>query len=291
MNFDQRASDYVARVERALDDWLPGEQTEPARLHAAMRHAVFNGGKRLRPLLAYATGEVLNIGPEQIDEIAVAVELIHCYSLVHDDLPAMDDDDLRRGLPTVHKAFDEGTAILVGDGLQALAFECLGASLHPGSQQAILLLARACGSDGMVAGQALDLQFERQSPDRDQLEQMFSKKTGALLAAPVLMVAARLENLQSSNLAALNRYARALGVAFQIKDDLLEVEGDTATIGKSADSDVARHKATWPGLFGREAAHRRLDELIAEIDQALAGVSGNPQALAWLAQRIVQRNH
>ncbi|MFU8831082.1 MAG: polyprenyl synthetase family protein [Wenzhouxiangella sp.] len=291
MSFKSRVRSYVERVENQLESCLPKADDIPIQLHAAMRHAVFNGGKRLRPLLAYATGEVLEIPPERIDSVAVAVELIHCYSLVHDDLPAMDDDDLRRGQPTVHRAFDDATAILAGDALQGLAFEALASSGYDGSQEAVKLLARAAGSRGMAGGQALDLQFESTCPDRETLEKMFKLKTGALLSTTVMMAAALGSRVPADVADNLKRFGECIGIAFQIKDDLLDIEGETRVIGKPAGSDLVQHKATWPGLFGLQAARERIDELMDETRECLNRLPGDTEPLNWLAERIVSRDH
>lgn len=286
MGFSERANGYIERVEATLDRWLPAESAEPQALHAALRYAVFNGGKRIRPLLSFAAAEATGLPPSDVDAMAAAVELIHCYSLVHDDLPAMDDDDLRRGKPTVHKAFDEATAILAGDALLTLAFE--GMARDRVSAEAIVELAAASGSAGMVGGQAMDLAFEATKPTREALESMFRKKTGALIRAAVVMpVAAR--GAEDPSHRALGEYAEAIGLAFQIVDDLLDIEGSTDEIGKPAGSDAARDKATWPALFGLEASRRHADELTEAAWSALSRLPGDTEGLRWLGERIVRR--
>ena len=292
--FSSRTDEYVARAEQALRQHLGSSGHHPSRLHEALHYAVFNGGKRLRPLLVYATGEALDIAPDSLDAPACAVELIHCYSLVHDDLPAMDDDDLRRGRPTLHLAFDEATAILAGDALQALAFELLGShptlNERPTARGALIAqLASACGVDGMAGGQALDLSYEGCRPDRDRLESMYRQKTGALIQAAVMMpceLNPRLDDLARDH---LSRFADCIGLAFQIRDDVLDVEGATELIGKPQGADEARNKATWPALFGLEAANRRIDELADNARNCLAQLNRNTEALAWLATRMVDR--
>ena len=289
MAFAKRYPDYILRVDQILQQWLPPDSQRPRRLHQAMRQAVFNGGKRIRPALAYATGEILGLEPESVDPAAAAVELIHCYSLVHDDLPAMDDDDLRRGQPTVHKAFDEATAILVGDALQSLAFERLAASRMPAAAAAVRILAESAGSTGMAGGQALDLAFESSRPDQAALEEMFRLKTGALIRAAVLMAAAQRPDLEPEVSGDLAEFAEAIGLAFQIRDDLLDVEGTTEEIGKPAGSDQARDKATWPGLFGIEAARTRCQALMDAAQDRLQRLPGDPEPLRWLTAMIVNR--
>ena len=292
---------WRSRVEAALDVALPSPDPTSGRLHAAMRHAVLNGGKRMRPLLVYASGIAMGSSEEHLDAAAVAVELIHCYSLVHDDLPAMDDDSLRRGQPTVHVAFDEATAILAGDALQSLAYEVLAsAQLDAGRRLAMLAeLARASGAAGMCGGQALDIdatgaksgqsEVSRRGPgaveahgreihsgrsslDRialADLEHLHALKTGALLRASVRL-GALAAGADPTSLAALDRFADALGLAFQIRDDLLDVEGDSASLGKTAGKDAAQDKATFPALIGIEGSRARLGQLSAVMVDALA---------------------
>ncbi|NBB91544.1 MAG: geranyl transferase [Gammaproteobacteria bacterium] len=288
--FEQRVAELTTRVERILAARLESLPGTDSTLAAAMRYAVFNGGKRLRPLLVYASGEALGQGIDRLDAPAAAVELIHCYSLVHDDLPAMDDDDLRRGKATVHLAFDEATAILAGDALQAMAFEVLAEIEDAEAARRMALdLARACGVLGMAGGQALDLKFEGQRPDREAVENMFRRKTGALIHAAVLMPAALKPAFGEDQRQALSSFADHIGLAFQIRDDLLEIEEDTEAIGKSSDSDANRQKASWPMLFGTGAAQERIDGLAARASEDLARLAGRTESLAWLADRLVNR--
>ena len=292
--FSRRADDFVTRVEQALGQHFGEPGQHPSRLHEALHYAVFNGGKRLRPLLVYATGEALSIPPDRLDAPACAVELIHCYSLVHDDLPAMDDDDLRRGRPTLHLAYDEALAILAGDALQALAFEILGSDPtldQPPSARAgvIAELASACGVDGMAGGQALDLAYEGRQPDIDELETMYRQKTGALIRAAVLMPCSLNTEPDEMTCRELATFADCIGLAFQIRDDVLDVEGETATIGKTQGADQARNKATWPSLIGVEASSRRVDELADRARACLEHIDHDTAALAWLATRMVNR--
>lgn len=286
MHFSDRANEYSARVESTLDLWLPANSVEPESLHRALRYAVFNGGKRIRPLLTYAAAEAIETAAEDVDPMAAAVELIHCYSLVHDDLPAMDDDDLRRGKPTLHKAFDEATAILAGDALLTLAFEGMGRA--DATAAAIVELASAAGSSGMVGGQAMDLAFEATRPTRDSLEAMFRKKTGALIRAAVVMPAAHRPPDDPVRQALID-YSEAIGLAFQIVDDLLDIEGSTAEIGKPAGSDREKEKATWPALFGVDTARAHASDLIETAWAALQRLPGQTDGLRWLGERIVNR--
>jgi geranylgeranyl pyrophosphate synthase len=284
----------IERVEAALKLRLTTGASDGDLLHQAMQYAVFNGGKRLRPLLVYASGQALGLPPELLDAPACAVELIHCYSLVHDDLPAMDDDELRRGRPTTHLAFDEATAILAGDALQALAFEILASEPalleRPAAGLAMIAeLTRACGADGMAGGQSRDLQMEGRHPEQAAVENMFALKTGALIKASVLMPTALSDSLASGQRTSLARFADCIGLAFQIRDDLLDIEGQTEVIGKAAGADQAHDKASWPMLFGLEAARARIDQLKREADACLASINGDTRTLAWLADRLVRR--
>ena len=292
-DFEQRIDHYAGRMAKKLDNVLPGPDVEPSRLHEAMRYSVFNGGKRVRPLLVYATGECLGVAESKLDAPAAAIELIHAFSLVHDDLPAMDDDDLRRGKPTVHRQFDEATAILAADALQPLAFSVL-TDLEgvPADRlvRLVKLVADACGSIGMTGGQSIDLRAEGRTLDVDELEHMYALKTGALLHASIMSAGLLAEDISADHVAALDGFSRAIGVAFQIRDDLLDVEGLTDVIGKPAGSDERLNKATYPGLFGVEASRRRCDELLAEGLQHL-DVLNDAEPLAWLARYIVERGN
>ena len=280
------------RVEATLERLLPDPAQSPARLHAAMRHASLGVGKRMRPLLVYATGTALGAEESDLDAPAAAVELVHCYSLVHDDLPAMDDDALRRGRPTVHVAFDEATAILAGE---SLAFETLAAAPQPPEPRIAMLteLARAAGVAGMCGGQALDIDATGAGTDHDALaglERMHALKTGALLRAAVRL-GALAAGAQAATRAALDRYADALGLAFQIRDDLLDVEATSATLGKTAGKDAAQHKVTFPALLGVSASRDRLATLSAQMQDALADLDFRADALSTLASKVVERDH
>ena len=290
---ETRFAAWRARVEAALDLALPSPTQEPLRLHAAMRHAALGGGKRMRPLLVYASGDAFGANEAALDAAAVAVELIHCYSLVHDDLPAMDNDALRRGHPTVHIAFDEATAILAGDALQALAFEVLADAPQPAGQRVAMLaeLARASGVAGMCGGQALDIDATGKGGQAiSALECLHAMKTGALLRAAVRLGAIAAGADEASRMV-LDRYADALGLAFQIRDDLLDIESDSATLGKTAGKDVAQAKATFPALLGADGSRARLAALAASMQVALADVSGNTVMLAALGRMAVERDH
>ena len=291
---------YLARCRERLQPQLKSLFQAPLpsleRLYSAMDYSVSNGGKRVRPLLAYASCEALGGSMAQADAAASAVELIHAYSLVHDDLPAMDDDDLRRGQPTCHIAFDEATAILAGDALQALAFELLSdAARNPLSAelrlQMTLELARAAGPAGMVGGQAIDLAAVGHKLDQAALEQMHRHKTGALIVASVRLGALASAQADSRALAALTRYAEAIGLAFQVQDDILDIESDTATLGKQQGADIARDKPTYPALLGLVAAKAYARELEAQALRALADFDQRAEPLRALARYIVSRQH
>ena len=292
-DFEGRIDHYIGRVSKKLDAVLPESEVEPCRLHEAMRYSVFNGGKRVRPLLVYATGECLGVPASKLDAPAAAIELIHAFSLVHDDLPAMDDDDLRRGKPTVHRQFDEATAILAADALQPLAFSVLtDLDGVPADRNVRLvkLLANACGSIGMTGGQSIDLRAEGRVLDVEELELMYALKTGALLHASIMSAGLLAEGIPADHIAALDGFSRAIGVAFQIRDDLLDVEGHTDVIGNPAGSDERLRKSTYPALFGIEASRKRCDELLAEGLQHLEVLDG-VGSLAWLARYIVERGN
>lgn len=285
---------WRARVEASFERLLADIGSAPPRLLAAMRHAVLGGGKRMRPLLTYATGSALGAQESALDGAALAVELIHCYSLVHDDLPAMDDDALRRGRPTVHVAYDDATAILAGDALQSLAFLALAnAPLAPAIRVAMLAeLAQAAGAAGMCGGQALDIAATGSADavlDLPGLEHMHALKTGALLRCAVRL-GALAADAPAATRTALDRYANALGLAFQIRDDLLDIEGTTATLGKTAGKDAAQHKATFPALLGIQASHDRLAALLTHMQDALVELGLPHGALATLAHQVIVRD-
>lgn len=280
-----------ARVDATLAALFDSRPGVAPRLEAAMRHGLLAGGKRLRPLLVYMAGHALGAEDDTLDAPAAAIELIHAYSLIHDDLPAMDDDDLRRGQPTVHIAFDEASAILAGDALQALAFEVLASNAHPRLGHLVQTLASAAGRDGMVAGQALDLDAVGGHPDVDALAHMHAHKTGALIVAAVRLGGLVAVEDNDPRLDALTRYARAIGLAFQIHDDILDVTGDTVTLGKTSGADAARAKPTYPSLLGLEGAQRKAHSLIDEAIAALAPLGERAAPLADLAHYMIERDH
>ncbi|MBV2134827.1 (2E,6E)-farnesyl diphosphate synthase [Pseudomonas sp. MAP12] len=296
MSLKQYQAACQARVDAALESLFVAPRGELERLYQAMRYSVINGGKRVRPLLAYAACEALGAEAAQANGAACAVELVHAYSLVHDDLPAMDDDDLRRGQPTTHIAFDEACAILAGDGLQALAFEVLAdAALNPQDADTRLdmlaSLARAAGPAGMVGGQAIDLGSVGRQLDQAALETMHRHKTGALIEASVRLGALASGRSDARSLAALQDYARAIGLAFQVQDDILDVESDTATLGKTQGKDQAHDKPTYPALLGLDAAKTYALELRDQALAALACFDSRADALRQLACYIVERRH
>lgn len=294
MQYKDKINTYTLRVNEMLEQSLPNAELPPRQLHEAMRYSVLGGGKRVRPLLVYATGEALGIESSILDAPAAAIELMHAFSLVHDDLPAMDDDDLRRGQPTVHIKFDEATAILAADALQPLAFEILAETpamrARPEAQRRIIsALARACGSNGMTGGQSIDLASEAKSLNAAELEHMYRLKTGRLLWVSVMSAAYCDPTMTPAGLHSLERFIDALGLAFQIRDDILDIEGSSDVIGKPQGSDLELDKATYPSLFGMQTAKDRTQEL---LELALASIEhlGEPaDILRWIGNYIVQR--
>lgn len=287
-------AEYRLRVETHLEKIMQAEQPAP-HLQKAMHYSLFNGGKRVRPVLVYMANQLLQGKLDNADMPACAIEAIHSYSLVHDDLPAMDDDDLRRGKPTCHIAFDEATAILAGDGLQALAFDLLSSSdssLDPRIQlQMMQSLARASGHFGMVAGQSIDLCNVGKQVDLQQLELMHQHKTGALICSSIEMGALSSGQATEQDLQALQQYAAAIGLAFQVKDDILDIEGDTETLGKPQGSDLAQDKPTYPALLGMAGAKQKLDLLNEQAHATISGYGDAAAPLHWLADYIVERNY
>lgn len=287
-------SDLKTRAELALENLLPRGELAPSRLLEAMRYATLGGGKRMRPLLVYAAGSALGVDFDSLDAPACAVEMIHAYSLIHDDLPAMDDDELRRGKPTCHIAFGEATAILAGDALQALAFEVLGNSV-PLAEQAksamVLRLALACGPAGMAGGQAIDLASIGLSLNEAELDRMHSFKTGALITASVMLGADAAKCTDPALLNALERYGQDFGLAFQIHDDILDIEGDTAIIGKPQGSDALRGKPTYPAAIGIEASKRRCLQLKDRALEAITPFKESGLLLRELANYAIERSY
>ena len=287
---------YQSRIENYLDQCLPAEDTKPQKLHAAMRYSSLDGGKRIRPALVYATGSALGVPLEQLDGPACSIELIHAYSLVHDDLPAMDDDELRRGKPTCHIAYDEATAILTGDGLQTLAFYILAKDTNMVKNDSLRLrmvevLAQCSGSIGMVGGQAIDLYAVGKELSLDELKNMHLCKTGALIRASILLGALSSPNIDDNTLEKLTTYGNCVGLAFQIQDDILDIESDTETLGKMQGADMARNKPTYPALMGMDAAKQLASDLHQQALDVLQSINGNTDALKWLANYIIARKN
>ena len=294
--FGAQLESWRERMERALEVRLPQSNLVPARLHEAMRYSVLGGGKRIRPALLFAAARAVGLSEDQVEAAACAVELVHVYSLVHDDLPAMDDDDLRRGRPTCHKAFDEATALLVGDALQPLAFELLASDPALPASPAIRLrlidmLAKAIGTFGMAGGQAIDLAVQGMRLDNGQVEDMHARKTGAMIRASVLMAAECVPPLDPNLYAALNRFATAVGLAFQIQDDLLDVIGDVSTLGKATGADSERAKPTHPAVIGIPASQQRMRLLHAQAINALAPFGARAESLRSLAHWLLSRQY
>ena len=294
-HFDNRIEDYMNKIDGYLESILPIKTIPPTDLHEAMHYAVMTGGKRMRPLLVYATGETLGIDSDYLTPPAAAIELLHCFSLVHDDLPSMDDDDLRRGKPSVHVAFSEATAILAADALQALAFHVLATAPIYHDQgdiriKLITLIAEAAGTTGMTGGQALDLASENQLLDQAQLEHMYRLKTGKLLRACVLSVVYCDHSNNPEQQHALERFIDVMGIAFQIKDDVLDIEGATETLGKPTGSDANKTKATYPGLFGLEQSKQRINTLLEESFALLENFDNRADGLRYLSKMIVERD-
>ncbi|MGO4479130.1 polyprenyl synthetase family protein [Massilia sp. 2TAF26] len=280
------------RTEAALERFLPATVQVPAKLHEAMRYTVLGGGKRVRPLLAHAAGELFGASEDAVARAACAVEMIHAYSLVHDDMPCMDDDALRRGKPTVHVAYDEATALLVGDALQAQAFEVLAGSeeVAPARLVTMLrLLAEAAGSAGMCGGQAIDLDSVGLALTLEELERMHQLKTGAMLRVSVLLGALAGRELDARELDALKEYSRAIGLAFQVVDDVLDATEDSATLGKTAGKDAAANKPTYVTILGLGPSKALAEQLRQQAHEALAPFGEQALRLRELADLIVQR--
>jgi farnesyl diphosphate synthase len=290
---DARLAGYQARVEAALDARLPPPTLVPGRLHAAMRYSTLGGGKRIRPALLYATGEMLGVPLAVLDAAATAVEMIHVYSLVHDDLPAMDDDDLRRGRPTCHRQFDEATAILAGDALQVLAFESLADAPAPAERRVamIKLLAGASGTHGMAGGQAIDLAAVGLTLAPAEVEAMHRRKTGALIEASVLLAVTLADDVAAAARGQLARFAAALGLAFQIVDDILDVEGAAKDLGKTAGKDARAGKPTYPSIYGLDASRRLASERMESAIAALGGAGLPPGRLGDIAAWVIKRTN
>ncbi len=288
--------EYQQRVNQTLEKWLPPEDINPATLHQAMRYSVLGSGKRVRPILVYATASALSIPLEKVDGIAAAVEIIHAYSLIHDDLPAMDDDDLRRGRPTCHKQFDEATAILAGDALQALAFYILSHDPEMTSDAANRLkmiekLALFSGSRGMAGGQAIDLASVGKTLNLEQLETMHIHKTGALIRTCIHMAALSAQHADEQQLQALDNYAKKIGLSFQVQDDILDVISDTETLGKPQGSDAQLDKPTFPSIIGLQAAQDKAMQLHQQAVEAIENFGSEADILRAISHWFVSRRH
>jgi len=287
--FDHWASAHQQRVEAVLARTLPDAHALPARLHEAMRYAVLGGGKRVRALLSYAAAELAGATPNAADAAAAAVELIHAFSLVHDDMPCMDDDDLRRGKPSCHKQYDDATALLVGDALQSMAFECLANTGTTQALKQVQVLAKATGSRGMCGGQSIDLQSTGKLLSRDALETMHQYKTGALIEAAALLGAYAAENTAQTLIDTLTHYSQHMGLAFQVVDDILDATADTQTLGKTAGKDALQEKSTYVSLLGLEEAKALVNTLYAQTLQLLAGFGPQADPLRGIAKFICER--
>ena len=295
-SFESLVEEFQRRVDSTLDKWLPQAELNPMRLHQAMRYAVLAPGKRVRPILVYATASALGINLRQVDGAACAVEIIHAYSLIHDDLPAMDDDDLRRGRPTCHRQFDEATAILAGDALQALAFYIIS---HDPSMtenasarlQMIEKLSLFSGSRGMAGGQAIDLEAVGKTLNIAELETMHIHKTGALIRTCIQLAALSNEKLKPKQFQALDSYAKCIGLSFQVQDDILDVTGDTETLGKTQGSDSERNKPTFPSIIGLQASQEKAQELHQNALQALSIFGEEADILRYISAWFVERRN
>jgi farnesyl diphosphate synthase len=293
MDFQAWSRDVAGRMETALGELLPPQSVVPNRMHDAMRYSTLGGGKRVRAMLVFAAGELTAASVERLRIPAASVEMIHAYSLIHDDLPCMDDDVLRRGKPTCHVEFDEATALLAGDALQSLAFQLMAEyklAAKPEIQLKMLqLFAVACGSRGMAGGQAIDLDSVGKALTLPELEHMHILKTGALIRASILMGAYCGDELAEADFAHLDRYSKCIGLAFQVVDDILDEEGDAATLGKTAGKDRAEGKPTYTSVMGMGAAKRFAEELLGDSLAALSTFGARADRLRSLAEFIVRR--
>ena len=295
-SFESLVEEFQRRVDDTLDKWLPQAELNPMRLHQAMRYAVLAPGKRVRPILVYATASALGIDLRQVDGAACSVEIIHAYSLIHDDLPSMDDDDLRRGRPTCHRQFDEATAILAGDALQALSFYIIShdpsmTENAPARLQMIEKLSLFSGSRGMAGGQAIDLEAVGKTLNIAELETMHIHKTGALIRTCIQLAALSNEKLKPKQFMALDSYAKCIGLSFQVQDDILDVTGDTATLGKTQGSDSERNKPTFPSVIGLQASHEKAQELHQNALQALSIFGEEADILRYISAWFVERRN
>jgi geranylgeranyl pyrophosphate synthase len=295
-DFGAQLENWRLRMEAALAARLPPADVVPVRLHEAMRYSVLGGGKRIRPALVFATARAVGLSEDDVEAAACAIELVHVYSLVHDDLPAMDNDDMRRGRPTCHKAFDEATALLVGDALQPLAFQLLARDSKLPASPAIRLrlidmLAQAIGTLGMAGGQAIDLAVQGLKLDIAQVEDMHARKTGAVIRASVLMAAECAPAVDPNLYGALSKFANAVGLAFQIQDDLLDVTGDASMLGKATGADSERAKPTYPAVIGISASQQRVRLLHNQAIQSLTPFGERAESLRSLAHWLLSRQY
>lgn len=292
--FSEFLSTNQQRVDRQLEMLLSDDEGPASQLFAALRYSVFNGGKRIRPVLAYAAAHTFGSINQDTDRVAAAVELVHAYSLIHDDLPAMDDDDLRRGKPTCHIAFDEATAILAGDALQTLAFEQLTTLENTSPETTLRIiasLAKAAGAQGMVAGQAIDIAAVDRTPTLEELEHMHRQKTGAMIVASITMGALSTGKATEQQLDSLTSYGEAIGLAFQVQDDILDVTANTSMLGKQQGADQAMNKPTYTSLLGLDGAREKATQLQKDALDALSGFDQHADQLRAIANYIVNRNY
>lgn len=294
--FESLLKQYQLRVEQKLDQWLPDEQVNPVELHQAMRYSVLAPGKRVRPILVYATASALGLDLQLVDGTAAAVEIIHAYSLIHDDLPAMDNDDLRRGRPTCHRQFDEATAILAGDALQALAFYILSHddNMTRSSKARLKMIEKLSlfsGSRGMAGGQAIDLASVGKTLNIAELETMHIHKTGALIRTCIQLSALSSKQLGAEQYRALDTYAKCIGLSFQVQDDILDVIGDTNTLGKPQGSDMERRKPTFPSVIGLDASREKALELHHKALDALSIFGEEAEILRYISAWFIERTH
>ena len=292
-DFKSQIPNYIERIEGYINEVLPPTTNAPSKLHEAMRYATLSSGKRIRPLLMYASGQCLKVPLRKLDAPAAAIELIHAFSLVHDDLPAMDDDRLRRGNPTLHIKFGEAIAILAADALQPLAFETISKDKNLNSTETralINLIAKSCGSLGMTGGQALDLGFEGKKIDKQTLTKMYHMKTGALITASITAAICLVNNIDNKKTIAITKFSEEIGLAFQIRDDILDLEGETHILGKEVGSDKAKLKATWPALFGIEESIKNCKLLCDSAIKNLSIFGNEADGLRMLGNIIIGRN-
>lgn len=290
-SFKQFQKQKIQQIEHALRSHLPNSNIEPKKLHEAMRYSSLDGGKRIRAMLVYATGHLLDITTPALDSLACAIELIHAYSLIHDDLPSMDDDDLRRGKPSCHKAFGEATAILAGDALLTLAFSVLTNANCTAEQKVncIQLLAQASGSQGMVGGQAIDLANEGRTVSITEIEHMHLHKTGALICACITLTASLKLQPSDEQYTQLKHYAECVGLAFQVQDDILDVTSSTETLGKTQGKDIHAEKSTYPSLLGLDASKQLTNDLYSDAINSLTGFDQRADYLRDIAQFTISR--